>query len=1170
MPFFDTNQVKPIIPMKKTTRIPTLLLGATLLGTILSPNPAAADVVLQTLSQGLGTNWNQATWGTPPAVPSSPNDYVTPLGFDARTPDSQTASAFLGNSLQIEAGGRLLLKNGGAGNGVATANLILNGGSITYNTANGTTISAVAGTLQVLTDSTINSVAGGNTRDVWLRSTLSGSGGLTVGMVNNALVLYGTNSAYTGNWTVNAGRIELGSDSLHPLGAGSVNLINPGNALTCNATNDLTVTNAISGSGLVVKLNTNTVTWSGDNSGFFGTVAVSNGVLRVQNATAIANAMVITLAGGTLDATPMGGLLLNDAMAQSLNSPGIGTVAGNLTAPTGTTLNFNLPPATNDLLNVTGTLTLNGNPTVNLTFTGFKPAGTYRLINYSGSIQGGGSFNLVPASSGNQTFTLDTATPGQVNLVISGIPNNLTWVGDGFGKSWDTFSPNWTNPAAVQYYVEGDNVTFNDSGSAVPDIFIAATVSPSSVTVSNSAQPYTISGAGISTVGALTKQGDNVLAFTSDANQFSGTVTIEGGALSIGNGGDTGNLGSANIVNNGELRMNKLNNGVLLTGIISGAGSVRATGGGGSSALMLMGTNTYTGLTTVENGTELHVRNDSALGNTSAGTLVLTGGSVKFTTLGNWTVAEPLTLNGSGATFPGALYVNTISNRATWTGPITLGSASRIRVVNDYASLTIANTVTGDQTPLQCSTEGNGPVLTFQNNVTIGNAAELSKDGSGTTLLNGANNQAGSTVINGGTLLVNGQLDGGPVTVNASATVGGAGTIVGSVSVQGGATVSPGNAGIGTLTLNSTLTMAPTTVTVMEINRTNAQNADLLVAPAVPFNGTLTVVNTGPTLQVGDTFNLFDGTLSGVFSATNLPALALPSHAWSTSNLLSQGTITVISNALPLLPLVITEVKPQSGSVLLTWNSYPGKFYTVEYSLNLTNWSPLKSDLPGNAETNRTTAAVDITGAGSGANNTLVQYRMGTVNAQIQDAGNLMAAGSLLNGGGLSLFNANANVGPAYPNAPQLQVSPPNFTTTLDLAVANTSWFTFELTVGTNLTDLDLTSLTFNGARGGGAAPRGYGVYVSTPTTTDELVQGSTAFATQRPTWSFQNISLAGFASLQNLTSGQVVTFKIPIFAPAAANSVEIDDITVIGNITPGPVPPYVGADRLFLRIKQQ
>jgi len=355
----------------------------------------------------------------------------------------------------------------------------------------------------------------------------------------------------------------------------------------------------------------------------------------------------------------------------------------------------------------------------------------------------------------------------------------------------------------------------------------------------------------------------------------------------------------------------------------------------------------------------------------------------------------------------------------------------------------------------------------------------------------------------------------------------------------------------------------------MEINRTNAQNADLMVAPTVPMNGTLTVVNLGPVPQLGDSFNLFDGTLSGAFTATNLPALAYPNHAWDMSLLTSQGVIKVVSNALPVLPLVITDVKKQPSSATLTWNSYPGNFYTVEYSLNLTNWRTLQPGPPANGVTNSTTAGVDLSGAGAGNNLMLVQYRMGTVDAQVQDAGNLMAAGSLLNGA-LSLFNANANVGPAYTNAPQLQASPPNLCTTLDQAVANSSWFTFELTVGTNLTDLDLTSLTFNGARGGGAAPRGYGVYVTTPTTADELVQGSTAFPTQRPVYTFQNINLAGLTSLQNLTAGQVITFKIVIFALASANSVEIDDLTVNGNVTPAPLPPYAGAGQLFLRIKLQ
>jgi hypothetical protein len=93
---------------------------------------------------------------------------------------------------------------------------------------------------------------------------------------------------------------------------------------------------------------------------------------------------------------------------------------------------------------------------------------------------------------------------------------------------------------------------------------------------------------------------------------------------------------------------------------------------------------------------------------------------------------------------------------------------------------------------------------------------------------------------------------------------------------------------------------------------------------------------------------------------------------------------------------------------------------------------------------------------------------------------------------------------------------------------------------------------------------------VNTPTTTNETVQGDTEVATVRPTWAPQSINLTGFASLQNLTNGQVATFKIPLYAPTAASSLEFDDITINGNVLAAPLPPYAGANRLFLRIRKQ
>jgi hypothetical protein len=227
-----------------------------------------------------------------------------------------------------------------------------------------------------------------------------------------------------------------------------------------------------------------------------------------------------------------------------------------------------------------------------------------------------------------------------------------------------------------------------------------------------------------------------------------------------------------------------------------------------------------------------------------------------------------------------------------------------------------------------------------------------------------------------------------------------------------------------------------------------------------------------------------------------------------------------------------------------------------------------EANIPGNSVTNSTVHALSIIQPAVGTNITLAQYRLGTGNAQIQDAGSLMAAGSLQFGSGVSLSNVTAILG--YSSDPVLQVTANILGADLATAFANQTWITLTLTVGTNVTDLDLTSLTFNAARGGAATPRGYGVYVTTPTTTDEPVQGTTDVATARPTWSLQNINLTGIASLQNLTAGQVVTFNIPFYAPAAASSLEFDDFTVRGNISPGPLPGYAGGDKLFLRIKQQ
>ncbi len=74
--------------------------------------------------------------------------------------------------------------------------------------------------------STISSdQSGANAADIWLLSNMSGSSNLTVNMlapgVNN-LILFGTNTAYSGNWVDANGGLIIEGGTTNALGSGSV------------------------------------------------------------------------------------------------------------------------------------------------------------------------------------------------------------------------------------------------------------------------------------------------------------------------------------------------------------------------------------------------------------------------------------------------------------------------------------------------------------------------------------------------------------------------------------------------------------------------------------------------------------------------------------------------------------------------------------------------------------------------------------------------------------------------------------------------------------------------------------------------------------------------------------------------------------------------------------
>jgi autotransporter-associated beta strand protein len=169
---------------------------------------------------------------------------------------------------------------------------------------------------------------------------------------------------------------------------------------------------------------------------------------------------------------------------------------------------------------------------------------------------------------------------------------------------------------------------------------------------------------------------------------------------------------------------------------------------------------------------------NNALGATSGLTTVNNGGTLALQ--GGVTVAEAITLNGSGAGSAGAL--RNLSGNNTVSAALTLGSDARIN--SDAGLLTLDVTA--------------GNAITATNrNVTFGGAGDttvadpiatgsgtLTKDGSGTLTLAAANTYTGATAVSAGTLVAANAAALG--TTAAGTTVSGGATL----ALQGGITVS--------------------------------------------------------------------------------------------------------------------------------------------------------------------------------------------------------------------------------------------------------------------------------------------------------------------------------------------------------------------------------------------
>jgi fibronectin-binding autotransporter adhesin len=161
-------------------------------------------------------------------------------------------------------------------------------------------------------------------------------------------------------------------------------------------------------------------------------------------------------------------------------------------------------------------------------------AGTYRLINYSGTLTNvaNTSVTFAPQLQGvgaiRQTLAVSTATAGQVNLVVSGSAANLTWNGSVGNNAWNiNSSTNWTG--ADSKYMDLDSVTFGAGG--VKDVNLNTNVAPAIVNFSGgTATTYTINGSGGIRGGATVNVNSGTVRLRNTANAYSGPTTVAASA----------------------------------------------------------------------------------------------------------------------------------------------------------------------------------------------------------------------------------------------------------------------------------------------------------------------------------------------------------------------------------------------------------------------------------------------------------------------------------------------------------------------------------------------------------------------------------------------------------------------------------------------------------------
>jgi autotransporter-associated beta strand protein len=690
--------------------------------------------------------------------------------------------------------------------------------------------------------------------------------------------------------------------------------------------------------GTLTKTGSGSLTLANANT-FTGATVVNAGTLVLSDADALSSSSSLTIANGA-------GLSLTNTSS----------TVKTLTFTNTGSLNFDLAGGgTNLTISTLDGITNSGAAgSIAININGSAPAnGTYTLISYNGSLLGSGfsAYTLGNTPAGKSYTLSDTGSA--VQLVVT---SAYVWTGSQ-SSEWSTAiiagSKNWTLDSSPTDYVNDIAVIFDSTAANKTVDITGADVTPKSVLFNSG--DYTLQGSNkiagaapviVEAAATLKLGSSNVLPDGVGASNLTinGIFDLNGFSETINGLAGNGSVDNTAASTTSTLTLGTISGGNF-SGTIQNSVGILALTKTGATDLILSGTNTYSGATTI-NQNRLFIASSAAFSPNTAVT-VNNGTSFVLSASGTPTFAQSITLN-SGANLS-LRQVATLSN-------VTLPPTGSVIFNNDdvatqAASLASPQALSGSLNIQVGGGSGTPGAVTLSG--ILSGSGSLVKTGSGTLALTGANTFDGGVSIRNGTL-----------ESRTTTTTLGTGTVTMGGSGSTGATFITGQNNANPFVIN-----APTSGN--NVIGANGAGSGFTMSGGITLNGNLTLQTFNNTISGATKAST---TLTGGVSGTGnllLNNLGLAANTISitttainhTGAITLQGTATgntTISAGIGSNVTGVTQNSATSIMILSGANTYPGNLTVNAGTVRISN---APSALNANTGNDASTVTIAATGA---------------------------------------------------------------------------------------------------------------------------------------------------------------------------------------------------------------